>query len=90
MVGGVLVVIALLVIRLSQEDTPALPALPQGAELPAGATLRAITFGEGWIAVVLDSDAQQISSEAPKGAPTQEILILDPTSGALRQRFVID
>ncbi|WP_068245669.1 DUF6476 family protein [Tritonibacter horizontis] len=54
MVGGVLVVIALLVIRLSDGKTT--PLLPQQISLPDGATARAVTFGPGWIAVVTTDD----------------------------------
>jgi hypothetical protein len=42
--------------------------------LPDGLTAEAVTFGRGWIAVVTD---------------TEEILILDAETGALRQRVAI-
>ncbi|MFY1706202.1 DUF6476 family protein [Tritonibacter scottomollicae] len=73
MVGGVLVVIALLVIRLS--DEPDRPQLPAEISLPEGTTARAVTFGSGWIAVVTTDD---------------QILILDATSGDVRQRLTLD
>lgn len=50
------------------------PTLPANITLPAGERARAVTFGSGWIAVVTDKD---------------QILILDPASGALRQRVTI-
>jgi len=50
------------------------PALPAGISLPDGARAEAVTMGRGWIAVVTDSN---------------EILILDAESGALRQRVAI-
>ncbi len=73
MVGGVLVVIALLVIRLS--DGPSPPGLPEQISLPDGATARAVTFGQGWVAVVTTDE---------------RILIIDAETGALRQELQID
>ena len=73
MVGGVLVVIALLVIRLS--DEPDRPQLPAEISLPEGTPARADTFGSGWIAVVTTDD---------------QILILDATSGDVRQSLTLD
>ncbi len=76
MVGGVLVVIALLVIRLSQDPTPGVgPALPDGIALPAGTHAQAVTFGADWIAVVTTDE---------------QILIYDATSGTLKQSLQID
>jgi hypothetical protein len=48
MIGGLVVVISLLVIRLS-DDTPQLPA---SITLPEGVEAQAVTLGDGWIAVV--------------------------------------
>ena len=48
MIGGLVVVIGLLVIRLSADE----PSLPAELTLPAGVTAQAVTFGSGWIAVV--------------------------------------
>ncbi|MEP2718005.1 DUF6476 family protein [Pseudophaeobacter sp.] len=48
MIGGLVVVISLLVIRLSADG----PSLPSEITLPAGVTAQAVTFGTGWIAVV--------------------------------------
>lgn len=48
MIGGLVVVISLLVIRLSADG----PSLPAEITLPAGTTAQAVTFGTGWIAVV--------------------------------------
>lgn len=76
MVGGVLVVIALLVIRLSQDTSASsLPALPEGITLPAGEVAQAVTFGAGWVAVVTADN---------------QILIFDATTGALKQSLQID
>lgn len=70
MILGLLAIVALLVIRLSA--TP--EVLPEALALPAGATARAFTRGEDWLAVVTDAD---------------EILIYDRATGALRQRIAI-
>lgn len=53
MIGGLLVVVALLVIRFSA--TPDL-ALPETLTLPDGAQAQAVTLGRGWVAVVTDDD----------------------------------
>jgi hypothetical protein len=74
MVGGLLAVVALLVIRLSDAPSNALPQLPSEITLPAGESARAVTFGEGWIAVVTTTD---------------KILILDANTGDLRQEIAI-
>ncbi|WP_374641947.1 DUF6476 family protein [Tabrizicola sp.] len=56
MIGGVITVVALLVTRMPQAlGTPA-PGLPEGFALPDGARAQAVTFGEGWIAVVTADD----------------------------------
>lgn len=51
MIAGVLVIIALLVIRLMQ---PAGPSLPETITLPEGAAASAFTMGRGWYAVVTE------------------------------------
>ncbi|APG46297.1 hypothetical protein PhaeoP97_00865 [Phaeobacter porticola] len=71
MICGFLVVLTLLVIRLSASG----PSLPDAVALPDGLSARAVTFGDGWIAVVTDED---------------EILILNNLSGAIEQRITID
>ena len=72
MVGGVLVVIALLVIRLS-DDTRA-PQVPADISLPEGVTARAVTFGTGWLAVVTTED-QILILDSETGALRQQIQI---------------
>jgi hypothetical protein len=52
MIGGLVLVVSLLVIRLSADS----PTLPSKITLPAGTTARAVTFGSGWIAVVTTDD----------------------------------
>ena len=71
LIAGVLVIAATLVIRLSAG--PALPPLPEALRLPAGETARAVTFGEGWIAVV-----------TADGTGVERIRVLDAASGAPR------
>ncbi len=54
MIFGVITVVGVLVTRMPQAfGTPA-PALPEGFTLPEGTRAKAVTFGEGWIAVVTD------------------------------------
>lgn len=50
MIGGVLSIVLLLVMKLNEK--PALPALPASLELPEGAEASAVTYGQGWIAVI--------------------------------------
>ncbi|TLP66981.1 hypothetical protein FEE96_06410 [Parasedimentitalea maritima] len=71
MIGGLVVVISLLVIRLSDKGV----TLPDSITLPDGTTPTAVTFGNGWIAVVSDRN---------------QILILDADSGDLRQTITIE
>ncbi|MDQ2093536.1 DUF6476 family protein [Rhodalgimonas zhirmunskyi] len=52
MIAGVLVIIALLVIRLSEKP----PALPDVITLPSGAQATAFTQGTSWFAVVTSDD----------------------------------
>ena len=70
MIGGLVVVISLLVIRLSADG----PSLPADLTLPAGVTAQAVTFGQGWVAVVTTDN---------------RILILDPETSALRREIAI-
>ncbi|SEO59944.1 hypothetical protein SAMN04490248_107129 [Salinihabitans flavidus] len=71
MIAGLLVIIALIVIRFSDRG----PTLPEEIALPEGTTARAVTFGDGWYAVVTGDD---------------RILIFDASSGKLRQSVTID
>ena len=73
LIVGVITVVALLVIRLSSLQRPAAPALPAEIALPAGETARAVTLGDGWIAVVT-ADA----------AGHERIRVLDRATGAER------
>lgn len=73
MIGGLVTVIALLVIRL-QTPAPRLPVLPEAIVLPAGVTPEAVTFGAGWVAVVIGDT----------------IAIYDAETGALRQQVTVE
>ena len=76
MIGGVLAIIALLVIRLQAAPEAILPTLPAEIELPAGVQPRAVTFGPGWVGVVGDNDTLLIFD--PSGALVDEITITLP------------
>lgn len=73
MIGGVITVVALLVTRMPQGFSAGGPVVPEGLTLPAGVTATAVTFGDGWFAVVTTDN---------------RILILDQ-DGALRQDIAI-
>ena len=72
LIAGVITVFALLVIRLSSLERRA-PALPPAITLPAGESARAVTLGDGWVAVVT-ADA----------AGRERIRVLDAGTGAER------
>lgn len=76
MIGGLITIIALLVIRVPQAvrvvDDPV--PLPAGIALPDGTTATAFTRGPDWFAVVTDDDT---------------ILILDAETGAVTQTITI-
>jgi hypothetical protein len=71
LIVGVIATVGLLVIRLSAL-APA-PALPPEIALPAGEQARAVTLGEGWLAVV-----------TVDGAGRERIRLLDAATGAER------
>ena len=73
MIGGVITVVALLVTRMPQSFSAGAPVVPESLTLPAGVTATAVTFGDGWFAVVTTDN---------------RILILDQ-GGALRQDIAI-
>ena len=51
MIGGLLTIVALLVIRLGGSPAPGLPA---SINLPSGAVATAFTQGDDWYAVVIE------------------------------------
>ena len=75
MIIGLVVVIGLLVTRLQPLTAPTGVTLPDHIALPNGARPIAFTVGPGWHAVITAEN---------------EILILDPADGTLRQRIAID
>lgn len=79
MIGGVITVVGLLVTRMPQAvSRPALPALPATIALPEGARAEAVTFGQGWTAVVTAD--QRILVFDASGLLAREIsLVTQPT-----------
>ena len=76
LIAGVLIIAATLVIRLSAR--PSLPPLPETVTVPGGESVRAVTFGEGWIAVV-----------TADGEGVERIRVLDAATGAARGNLEI-
>ncbi len=70
MIGGLVVIISLLVIRLQSGDAP----LPAEITLPAGAKAEAVTLGPDWIAIV-SQDNRILIFDRDSGALRQEIQI---------------
>lgn len=52
MIGGVVLIIALLVIRLNDKPT----MLPENVVLPEGVEAKAVTLGESWYGIVTQTD----------------------------------
>lgn len=75
MIFGLLVIVALLVMRFSQDRPVASAPLPDVIALPQGSVARAVTHGPDWYAVVTTDN---------------RILIYDANSGALRQTVQIE
>jgi Flp pilus assembly protein protease CpaA len=73
MIGGVITVVALLVTRMPQSFAATDLTLPEAIALPEGAKAQAVTFGEGWIALVTTDD--RILVFLPDGTLNQEIRI---------------
>ena len=71
LIAGVIAIVALLVIRLSA--LPSAPSLPPEVALPAGESARAVTLGDGWLAVV-----------TVDAAGRERIRVLDRATGAER------
>jgi Flp pilus assembly protein protease CpaA len=71
MIGGVITVVGLLVTRMPQAFSAPGPVLPEGFALPEGVEARAVTFGEGWVAVVTGDD--RILIFAADGRLRQEV-----------------
>ncbi|WP_136685919.1 DUF6476 family protein [Falsirhodobacter xinxiangensis] len=74
MIAGVIAVVWLLVTQLPRAMRAG-PELPETISLPDGATAQAITFGQGFVAVVTDD--RRILIFAPDGTLRQEVAITD-------------
>jgi len=70
MIGGVVLIIALLVIRLNDKPT----ILPETVVLPAGVKAKAVTIGETWYAIVTQGD-EILIFERLSGKLHQRVLI---------------
>jgi hypothetical protein len=79
MIVGLIIIVAVIVIRLPQSGGPSAGlssslALPETLTLPEGTSPVAVTFGQGWVAIVTTND---------------RIMVFDSVTGALRQEVVI-
>lgn len=70
MIGGVVLIIALLVIRLNDRPLD----LPEAIELPAGARPASFTQGRDWVAVITEDD-QVLVFDRLSGALKQTLKI---------------
>jgi hypothetical protein len=70
MIVGLVVVVALIVIRLNDDG----PTMPDQITLPEGVSASALTIGEGWWAVVTD-DNRILIYDQMTGALRQEVEI---------------
>ncbi len=77
MIGGVITVVGVLVTRMPEAFGRQTLELPDNLQLPDGARPGAVTFGDGWIAVVTTDD--RILIFATDGTLRQEIDILPPS-----------
>ncbi|WP_294976555.1 DUF6476 family protein [Tabrizicola sp.] len=73
MIGAVITVVWLLVTRMPQSFGAPAPQVPAGLALPEGKTAAAVTFGQGWTAVVT----------------TDEHILVFGADGRLRQEVTI-
>ena len=71
MIAGVITVVAVLVTRMPQAFSAPGPTLPENFALPEGVEAQAVTFGEGWVAVVTGDD--RILIFAADGRLRQEV-----------------
>lgn len=72
MIGGLLVIVALLVIRFSAERV----TLPDSITLPDGTKAEAFTVGPGWYGVVTQNGTRILIFDRDTGALRQKIEIL--------------
>ncbi|MBY6068261.1 hypothetical protein KUW17_16030 [Leisingera aquaemixtae] len=72
MIGGLVLIISLLVIRLQGNEA----TLPAEIALPEGVEAEAVTLGRGWIAIV-SRDNRILIFDRESGALRQDIQIAD-------------
>lgn len=70
MICGVILIIALIVIRFRDPG----PQVPSELTLPEGVEAQAVTFGTGWVAIVTDDDRILIFDRVT-GRMTQEVVV---------------
>lgn len=75
LIGGVITVVWVLVTRLPMPSTH--PTAPATLQMPAGATVAAVTMGTGWVAVVTTDN--RILIFGPDGQFWQEIAVKPPS-----------
>lgn len=73
MIGGVITVVWLIVTRMPPSFAPPAPGVPEAIALPEGKKAAAVTFGQGWIAVVTTDD--HILIFGADGSLRQEVAI---------------
>ncbi len=56
LICGLITVVALIVTRMPQAFVTKAPIVPENLALPQGTKAAAVTFGEGWVAVVTEDD----------------------------------
>jgi Flp pilus assembly protein protease CpaA len=78
MIGGVITVVGLIVTRMPTTLGASAPQVPADVALPEGKTAAAVTFGQGWTAVVTTDD--HILVFGSDGKLRQDIT-LSPTTG---------
>jgi Flp pilus assembly protein protease CpaA len=78
MIGGVITVVGLLVTRIPQ-GFGTLPVLPAAITLPEGTTPQAMTFGRGWIGVVVTGpEGERFLVFSPTGEQRQTVDLTAP------------
>jgi hypothetical protein len=75
MIGGVITIVAVIVTRMPAALVGT-PGLPAAITLPAGLTAGAVTFGDGFVAVVASGEGgQRILVFAPDGRLRQDVAV---------------
>jgi hypothetical protein len=75
MIGGVITIVAVIVTRMPAALVGT-PDLPAALTLPEGLSAGAVTFGQGFVAVVANgADGQRILVYAPDGRLRQDVAV---------------